>query len=768
MDIIETLAGELNARPAQITAAVELLDGGATVPFIARYRKEATGGLDDTRLRHLEERLAYLRELEERREVVLRSIEEQGKLDDDLREAIEAAETKTRLEDLYAPYKPKRRTRAQIAREAGIEPLLDALLDDPAQEPEAAAAGFIDAEAGFADAEAVLEGARQIFMERVAEAADLVGALRERLWEEAELTAKVIDGQAREGAKFADYFDYREPIKRIPSHRALALFRGRAEGVLRLGLHLPGQDDLEEADAMGICDRAIAAHFGIRNEGRAADAWLAAAVRWAWRVKVAMQLETDLNLRLRERAEEEAIRVFGENLRDLLLAAPAGPRPVMGLDPGLRTGVKVVVIDATGKLLDTAVIHPHAPKKRWDESIETLAQLARRHRVELVSIGNGTASRETDRLVQDLICRHPELRLTSLVVSEAGASVYSASALAAKEFPDLDVSFRGAVSIARRLQDPLAELVKIEPKAIGVGQYQHDVNAHKLARKLDAVVEDCVNAVGVEVNTASAPLLSRVAGLSPTLAENIVRFREAHGAFAERRDLLKVPRLGPRAFEQAAGFLRIMQGANPLDASAVHPEAYPVVERILEHTGRDIRELIGDSRLLRSLAANDFTDATFGEPTVRDILRELEKPGRDPRPEFRTARFREGVETLADLEPGMQLEGVITNVTNFGAFVDIGVHQDGLVHISKLSDRFVKDPREVVKAGDVVQVKVLEVDAERKRIALSMRLDEKAERTKGKARKAAGTSRPQKRRNRTGEKKRTPGTAMAAAFARVK
>jgi len=766
MDIIATLAGELNARPDQITAAVALLDGGATVPFIARYRKEATGGLDDTQLRNLEERLAYLRELEERREVVLRSIGEQGKLDDALREAIEAAETKTRLEDLYAPYKPKRRTRAQIAREAGIEPLLDALLENPAQDPQAAAAGFVDAEAGFADADAVLEGARQIFLERVAEAADLVGTLRERLWEEAELTAKVIDGQEREGAKFADYFDYREPIRAIPSHRALALFRGRAEGVLRLGLHLPGQDDLEDANAMGVCDRAIAAHFGIRQEGRAADGWLAAAVRWAWRVKVAMQLETDLNLRLRERAEEEAIRVFGENLRDLLLAAPAGPRPVMGLDPGLRTGVKVVVIDATGKLLETAVIYPHAPKKRWDESIETLAQLAARHAVELVSIGNGTASRETDRLVQDLIRRHPGLRLTSLVVSEAGASVYSASELAAKEFPDLDVSFRGAVSIARRLQDPLAELVKIEPRAIGVGQYQHDVNAHKLARKLEAVVEDCVNAVGVEVNTASAPLLSRVAGLTPTLAENIVRFREEHGAFGERRDLLKVPRLGPRAFEQAAGFLRIMQGVNPLDASAVHPEAYPMVERILAHTGRDIRELIGDRKLLRGLAANDFTDATFGEPTVRDILCELEKPGRDPRPAFRTARFREGVETLADLEPGMQLEGVITNVTNFGAFVDIGVHQDGFVHISKLSDRFVKDPREVVKAGDVVQVKVLEVDPERKRIALTMRLAEKAERPAGKARKTGDKPWQGKRRSKARES--VPGTAMAAAFARLK
>ncbi len=763
MNILDTLASELAARPEQITAAIELLDGGASVPFIARYRKEATGGLDDSQLRMLEERLAYLRELEERREAVLRSIEEQGKLDDDLRAAIEAADTKTRLEDLYAPYKPKRRTKAQMAREAGIEPLLDALLEDPTQEPLAAAEAYLNAEAGFADADAVLDGARQIFMERVAEDADLVGELRERLWEGAFLTAKVVEGQEQAGAKFADYFDYREPIQAIPSHRALALFRGRSEGVLRLGLHLPGQDDLDDIDAMGVCDRAIAARFGIAQQGRAADAWLAAAVRWAWRVKVAMQLETDLNLRLRERAEAEAIRVFGDNLRDLLLAAPAGPRPVMGLDPGLRTGVKVVVVDATGKLADTAVIYPHAPKKRWDEAIAVLAKLAAAHRVELVSIGNGTASRETDRLVQDLIRRHPELKLTSLVVSEAGASVYSASALAAKEFPDLDVSFRGAVSIARRLQDPLAELVKIEPKAIGVGQYQHDVNQHQLARKLDAVVEDCVNAVGVEVNTASAPLLARVAGLGPTLAENIVRHREEHGAFATRRDLLKVPRLGPKAFEQAAGFLRIMQGDNPLDASAVHPEAYPVVERILAHTGRDIRDLIGDTKLLRGLAANDFTDETFGEPTVRDILRELEKPGRDPRPEFRTARFREGVETLADLEPGMQLEGVITNVTNFGAFVDIGVHQDGLVHISKLSNRFVKDPREVVKAGDVVQVKVLEVDTERQRIALTMRLDEKANRkVKDRPGKPAG------KREVPRKKKRHATTSMAAAFAKVK
>ena len=764
MNIIQTLAGELAARPAQITAAVELLDGGATVPFIARYRKEVTGGLDDSQLRKLEERLGYLRELEERRETVLRSIAEQGKLDDALREAIEAAETKTRLEDLYAPYKPKRRTRAQIAREAGIEPLLDSLLDDPGQVPEAAAEDFIDAEAGFADASAVLEGARQIFMERVAEQADLIGTLRERLWTDAFMTSQVIDGQEQAGAKFADYFDYREAIRAIPSHRALALFRGRSEGVLRLGLHLPGQDDPESPEAMGVCDRAIAAHFGIAQRGRPADDWLAGAVRWAWRVKVAMQLETDLNLRLRERAEEEAIRVFGENLRDLLLAAPAGPRPVMGLDPGLRTGVKVVVCDATGKLLETAVIHPHAPKKRWDEAIATLAKLAQRHGVELVSIGNGTASRETDRLVQELIRKHPGLRLTSLVVSEAGASVYSASELAAQEFPDLDVSFRGAVSIARRLQDPLAELVKIDPKAIGVGQYQHDVNQHQLARKLDAVVEDCVNAVGVEVNTASAPLLARVAGLGETLANNIVRYREEHGAFANRKALLKVPRLGPKAFEQAAGFLRIMQGDNPLDASAVHPEAYPVVERILAHTGRDVRELIGDTRLLRSLAASDFTDETFGEPTVRDILRELEKPGRDPRPEFRTARFRDGVETLADLQPGMQLEGVISNVTNFGAFVDIGVHQDGLVHISKLSSKFVKDPREVVKAGDVVQVKVLEVDTDRKRIALTMRLDEPAERKP----KPKPREQPRTRTKTRAERQPAASTTMAAAFAKLK
>ncbi len=764
MNIIQTLADELAARPAQITAAVELLDGGATVPFIARYRKEVTGGLDDSQLRKLEERLGYLRELEERRETVLRSIEEQGKLDDALREAIEAAETKTRLEDLYAPYKPKRRTKAQIAREAGIEPLLDSLLDDPGQVPETAAEAFIDAEAGFADASAVLEGARQIFMERVAEQADLIGTLRERLWTDAFMISQVIDGQEKAGAKFADYFDYREAIKAIPSHRALALFRGRSEGVLRLGLHLPGQDDPESAEAMGVCDRAIAAHFGITQQGRPADDWLAGAVRWAWRVKVAMQLETDLNLRLRERAEEEAIRVFGENLRDLLLAAPAGPRPVMGLDPGLRTGVKVVVCDATGKLLETAVIYPHAPKNRWDEAIATLAKLAQRHGVELVSIGNGTASRETDRLVQELIRKHPGLRLTSLVVSEAGASVYSASELAAQEFPDLDVSFRGAVSIARRLQDPLAELVKIDPKAIGVGQYQHDVNQHQLARKLDAVVEDCVNAVGVEVNTASAPLLARVAGLGETLAANIVRYREEHGAFPNRKALLKVPRLGPKAFEQAAGFLRIMQGDNPLDASAVHPEAYPVVERILAHTGRDVRDLIGDTKLLRSLAANDFTDETFGEPTVRDILRELEKPGRDPRPEFRTARFRDGVETLADLKPGMQLEGVISNVTNFGAFVDIGVHQDGLVHISKLSSKFVKDPREVVKAGDVVQVKVLEVDTERKRIALTMRLDESPERKP----KPKPREQPRPRTKSRAERQPAAATTMAAAFAKLK
>jgi len=771
MTISERIAQELGVDTRQVEAAVRLLDEGATVPFIARYRKEVTGGLDDTQLRNLEERLIYLRELEERREAVLKSVAEQDKLSPELEAAIRAADTKTRLEDLYAPYRPKRRTRAQIAREAGLEPLLDSLLADPTQQPDSLAAGYLNADAGFADAAAVLDGARQIFLERVAEQADLVGALRDHAWEQGRLVSQVIDGQQQSGAKFSDYFDFSEPLQKLPSHRALALFRGRGEGALRLKLVIPGQDDLPASTDMGDCDRRIAAYFAIRDQGRAADAWLAMSVRLAWRVKLSLQIESELFQRVREQAEEEAIRVFGENLRDLLLAAPAGMCVTLGLDPGLRTGVKVVVVDATGKLLEHTTIYPHAPKNQWDASIAVLATLAQKHAVQLVSIGNGTASRETDKLVRDLVQRHPELKLASIVVSEAGASVYSASALAASEFPGLDVSFRGAVSIARRLQDPLAELVKIEPKSIGVGQYQHDVNQTRLARKLSAVVEDCVNAVGVEVNTASVPLLTRVAGMSESLARNIVSYREQQGAFSNRQQLLKVPRLGPKAFEQAAGFLRIANGDNPLDASAVHPEAYPVVEKILSATRLSMPELIGNSPVLKALAANDYVDERFGEPTVRDIISELHKPGRDPRPEFRTASFRDGVETLKDLTPGLILEGVVTNVTNFGAFVDIGVHQDGLVHISALSDSFVKDPRDVVKAGGIVKVKVLEVDLERKRIALSMRLADEAPR---KAAEGEPGSRPQrgkaaqgKARQRQQPARPAPVTAMSQAFARL-
>ncbi|MDH5573106.1 MAG: RNA-binding transcriptional accessory protein, partial [Gammaproteobacteria bacterium] len=665
MNIPEVIANELNAHQSQVEAAITLLDEGATVPFIARYRKEVTGGLDDTQLRNLEERLGYLRELEERRAVVIKTIDEQGKLTPELKNNLLAADTKTRLEDLYAPYKIKRRTKAQIAREAGLDALLDSLLNDPAQEPQAIAEQYINVDAGFADASAALDGAKQIFMERAADDADLVGELRDYAWENAVMSSSVIDGQQQSGAKFSDYFEYEEKINTIPSHRALALFRGRTEGVIRLKMSVTGQDDVEN-NAFGRCDYLIAKTFQIMNEDRAADKWLAECVRWAWRIKISMQMETELNLRLRERAEEEAIRVFGENLRDLLLAAPAGPRATMGLDPGLRTGVKVVVVDNTGKLVDYDTIYPHVPKNKWDESIATLAALAKKHQVELISIGNGTASRETDKLARELIQKHPELRLSSLVVSEAGASIYSASQYAANEFPDLDVSIRGAVSIARRLQDPLAELVKIEPKAIGVGQYQHDVNQTYMARKLDVVVEDCVNAVGVEVNTASIPLLAKVAGLSESLAANIVSYREQQGAFKDRTELLKVPRLGPKAYEQAAGFMRIMNGANPLDASAVHPEAYPVIDRILAKSGRTIDHVIGDSQFLSSLAANDYTDEVFGELTVKDIIKELDKPGRDPRPEFKTANFKEGVEKLQDLKAGMILEGVVTNVTNFG------------------------------------------------------------------------------------------------------
>jgi uncharacterized protein len=718
MNISQRIAQELSVQERQVEAAIDLLDEGATVPFIARYRKEVTGGLDDTQLRLLEERLQYLRELEERRHVVLNSIQEQGKLTPELEEALHAADTKARLEDLYLPYKPKRRTKAQIARESGLAPLAESLLHDPAQLPEITAAAYVNPDKGVADVKAALEGARQILMEQFAEDAELLGQLRDYLWNNAVLQSQVIPDKAEAGDKFSDYFDYNEPLHKIPSHRALALFRGRNEGVLQLSL-VVGQKNAPDP-----CEQLIARHFGIKDQGRPADAWLLETVRWAWRVKLFTHLDTALKQRLREAAEEEAIKVFTGNLRDLLLAAPAGPRPTLGLDPGLRTGVKVAVVDATGKLLETTTLYPHVPHNRWDEAVQTLATLARRHGVELISIGNGTASRETDRLVADLLGRHPELHLQKLMVSEAGASVYSASELAAQEFPELDVALRGAVSIARRLQDPLAELVKIDPKSIGVGQYQHDVSQVHLARSLDAVVEDCVNAVGVDANTASIPLLARVAGLNPGLARHIVAYRDANGAFTRRQELLNVPRLGAKTFEQAAGFLRINQGVNPLDRSAVHPEAYPVVERILKATRRSIDAILGDTAFLQTLQPEDFTDERFGVPTVKDILTELEKPGRDPRPEFRMAVFQEGVEKLEDLKPDMILEGVVTNVTNFGAFVDIGVHQDGLVHISAMSIKFVKDPRTVVKAGDVVKVKVLEVDLKRKRIALSMRLND--------------------------------------------
>ncbi len=775
MNIFEIIADELSAKVQQVNAAVTLLDEGATVPFISRYRKEVTGGLDDTQLRTLEERLGYLRELEERRGVVLKNIEEQGKLTDELKQSLLAADSKTRLEDLYAPFKQKRRTKAQIAREAGLEALLDSLLENPQQQPEMLSGEYLNPEAGFADVTTVLDGARQIFMDRAADKADLVGALREYVWDKGIMTSLMVKGQEQAGSKFSDYFDFREALKKIPSHRALAMFRGRSEGMLRLKLIVEGQDELDDINMMGYCDNLVVQHFGLRNENRPADSWLRDCARWAWRIKLSMQLETELNLRLREQSEEEAIRVFGENMRDLLLAAPAGARTTLGLDPGLRSGVKVVVVDKTGKLLEQDTIYPHAPKRQWDGSINTLAKLCKQHQVELISIGNGTASRETDKLAKELISKHPDLKLASLVVSEAGASVYSASAYAAKEFPDLDVTLRGAVSIARRLQDPLAELVKIEPRSIGVGQYQHDVNQSRLSRKLDAIVEDCVNAVGVEVNTASVPLLANVAGLSETLAANIVNYREQHGAFKNRKELLKVSRLGPKAYEQAAGFMRIANGDNPLDASAVHPETYPLVEHILKHNECKLDDVIGDSRFLSSLAANDYIDEHFGEPTVRDVIAELDKPGRDPRPEFKTASFKEGVEKLSDLKESMILEGVVTNVTNFGAFVDIGVHQDGLVHISVLSDKFVKDPREVVKTGEVVKVKILEVDAQRKRIALSMRLTDEAVRKPATANNKSAqqrTSNNKSNRNKSNPKRQqdshAPVSAMAQAFAKLK
>ena len=717
MDPIKTIADELSVAAKQVEAAVDLLDEGATVPFIARYRKEATAGLDDSQLRHLLERLVYLRELNERRETVIESIRGQGRLTPGLERSIRAADSKTRLEDLYMPFKPKRRSKALIAREAGLEPLLDRLLENRALDPEQAAKAFVDAENGVPDEAAALDGAQSILMERSAEEAELVAQLREKIWSEGVLHATVVDGKQQEGAKFSDYFDFSERLHRIPSHRALALFRGRSEGVLKLSLAVSDDDGKGHA----VCERMVAGHFQIGGSAQPADRWLRHAVHMAWKVKLFTRLDLDLKLRLRELAEQEAVRVFAGNMKDLLLAAPAGPHATIGLDPGLRTGVKVAVVSTTGKLLETATIYPHVPQRKWDRAIALLVGLTERHDVDLISIGNGTGSRETDALVSDLMRRHPQRPLTKMVVSEAGASVYSASELAANEFPDLDVSLRGAVSIARRLQDPLAELVKIEPKAIGVGQYQHDVNQTRLARTLDAVVEDCVNAVGVDVNTASAALLEQVSGLTSSIARHIVDYRDQHGPFSNREQLRNVPRLGDKTFQLAAGFLRIMQGDHPLDASAVHPEAYSVVERISRTTGKRIKDLIGQSDVLRRMSPADFTDERFGVPTVTDILSELEKPGRDPRPEFQSVRFKEGVTEITDLTAGMILEGVITNVTNFGAFVDIGVHQDGLVHISQLADTFVKDSRDVVKTGDLVRVKVLEVDVERRRISLSMR-----------------------------------------------
>lgn len=761
---IETrIAKTVGARVDQVRAAVTLLDEGATVPFIARYRKEATGGLDDTQLRDLQEQLIYQRELEERRAAILTALFESGKLTEELERDIWGADTKQRLEDLYLPYKPKRRTRAQIAREAGLEPLAKLLWEDPLRDPETEAEAFVNADKGVADVRAALDGARDILAEIFYENADMLEELREFLWKKAYLVSKVVPEKETDpaAAKYSDYFDYDEPIETVPSHRALAVFRGRQEGLLTVKVLLTEE---EEALPVHPCQELIARAHGIKNLGRPADVWLASVVRWCWRVKCLASVEGDLLTRLRERAETEAIGVFGTNLKDLLLAAPAGHKGVIGLDPGIRTGVKVAVISDTGAVLDTTVIYPHEPRRDWEGSIQTLAQLARKYGSKLISIGNGTASRETDKLAGDLIARHPELGLTKIVVSEAGASVYSASAAAAAELPDLDVSYRGAVSIARRLQDPLAELVKIDPKAIGVGQYQHDVNQLELARKLDAVVEDCVNAVGVDVNTASAALLVRVAGLSSLQAKSIVSWREKNGAFAARKALLDVPRLGPKTFEQAAGFLRIPDAADPLDASGVHPEAYPVVQRIVEKTGLSVNKLIGNHEVLSRLKASDYTDEQFGVPTVTDILKELEKPGRDPRPEFKTAKFQEGVHEIKDLVPGMMLEGVVSNVAAFGAFVDIGVHQDGLVHVSELSDRFVRDPREVVKVGDIVRVRVLDVDVARKRISLSMRSREKT----GKTGTQVADKRPNANARPINRLPKSPSGAMAAAFAGLK
>jgi uncharacterized protein len=770
---------ELAVQPAQVTAAIALLDEGATVPFIARYRKEATGGLDDVQLRQLEERLGYLRELEDRRAVIIASIEEQGKMTPALLALIASVEDKTRLEDLYLPFKKKRRTKAQIAREAGLEPLADALLANPALQPEEEAVKYLKPafatdqgdNPGVEDIKAALEGARQILMERFAEDAFLLQGLREYLLEHGVVETTVAKGKEEEGLKYSDYFSYSEKITTIPSHRALAIFRGSREEILRVALRLDSETERPKWDAPhNPCETRIAVRFGIKNAGRPADQWLSETVRWTWRVKISLHLETELMTELRRRAEVEAIEVFARNLKALLLAAPAGPRITMGLDPGLRTGVKVAVVDATGKVLETTTVYPHPPRNDWDASLHVLGKLAEKYKVSLIAIGNGTASRETDKLAKELTKQRADLRLASIVVSEAGASVYSASELASRELADMDVSLRGAVSIARRLQDPLAELVKVDPKSIGVGQYQHDVTQTHLARSLDAVVEDCVNAVGVDVNTASQPLLERVSGLNSSTAHSIVAYRDMHGVFTSRATLRKVPRLGEKTFEQAAGFLRIQNGDNPLDASAVHPESYPVVEKMLADIKQDIKTVIGNEKLLKSLNPAKYTDGKFGLPTVTDILDELEKPGRDPRPEFTTAAFKEGVNEIADLKPGMMLEGVVTNVAAFGAFVDIGVHQDGLVHISALADKYVKDAHAVVKVGQVVKVKVLEVDEKRKRIALTMRLSEKApEKNGNEIEKSRGRKGMLTAQQQSGQKQRAvPDTAMAAAFAKLK
>lgn len=782
--IAQRISEELNVNQSQVDATITLLDGGDTVPFVARYRKEVTGGLDDIQLRLLDERLSYLRELDDRRDVIIKTIQEQGKLTPELKATLLLAETKTRLEDLYKPYMVKRRTKAQIAREAGLEPLADSLLRDASLVPEIYAENFLnlhDKNTGdnnnIETVKDALDGAKQILMERFAENPELVGRLREDLWDNGLLVSRVVEGQEEAGNKFSDYFAASEKLEEMPSHRILALFRGRKEGFLTINTEL--NDDQQTLlnsasnpgsshQALSIMEHKIAHHFGIEDQGRAADKWLLEAVKWTWRIKIKTSLDMDLKKRLREHADEGAIDVFGKNLSDLLLAAPAGQKVTIGLDPGLRTGVKVVVVDETGKYLDHATIYPHAPKNQWDQAIHILGALAEKYNANLISIGNGTASRETDKLAADLIKQYPKLRMNKIVVSEAGASVYSASELASKEFPDLDVSIRGAVSIARRLQDPLAELVKIDPKAIGVGQYQHDVSQTQLTKKLVNIVEDCVNGVGVDLNTASIPLLTQVSGLSRTLAANIVTYREEHGAFKNRRELLKVSRLGEKAFEQSAGFLRVMNGDNPLDNSAVHPEAYPLVEKILSSKNCDIRQLIGDSSFLHSLNPAEFTDEKFGEPTVRDIIKELEKPGRDPRPEFKTAEFKEGVEQPKDLKPGMILEGVVTNVTNFGAFVDIGVHQDGLVHISQLANKFVKDPREIVKAGDVVKARVVEVDLKRNRIALTMRLNDKMEAAPKAMREAAQHSKENRRQKQKATQAPPTNNAMAEAFAKLK